>query len=404
MAPASSPSPIKQSRSPAFRRPRARRGAARCGGRRAQGTPGGARRRDGRTPWPAPAGGRGVRPPPAAAREQRRRVAVGDGGELPVLVWPPFRARAGGHPDVEQPGTSSAVASSVCGKLARSAAGLRRASSRCSATTASGAAIQLGQHDSVGRLDLRARLLRVGRAARTRLGVDRADDARGGGRRRVAQPLEPVEDRPGLGDPGGLQHHHLGVRATRHLGDRRRTIFHRWLNRPSSLRASHDGGRREHHLPIATADLSRGVVEALLREHSIEWYRLECSQQPEGLSGGKPGDGLHNGTERLSAGTQDRAYIKFIAGLASLVTPHLRDCSKVGRSHRGRVPPSGNIGTGTDRRVRIRATQGISWPSLQAFRVPRRGRRTAPQESSPLKRRQRSRSTARTRTRPGAHW
>ena len=79
--------------------------------------------------------------------------------------------------------------------------------------------IQLGEDDAIGRLDLGTRLLVPGELPRAGLGVDRADDARRHGRRRVAQPLEPVEDGPGLGDAGRLQHHHLRARATRHLGD-----------------------------------------------------------------------------------------------------------------------------------------------------------------------------------------
>ena len=77
--------------------------------------------------------------------------------------------RRGAPAHVEQPGDQRRrVALVAAGKLARSAAGLRRASSRCSATTASPAReIQLGQQDPVGRLDLRARLL-VARELRRR--------------------------------------------------------------------------------------------------------------------------------------------------------------------------------------------------------------------------------------------
>ena len=83
--------------------------------------------------------------------------------------------------------------------------------------------IQLaGVDDPVGGpLDLRARLFVPGDLPPTRLRVDGADDARRERRCGVAEAVQPVEDRPGLGDPGRLQHHHLRAGAAGQLlGDR----------------------------------------------------------------------------------------------------------------------------------------------------------------------------------------
>ena len=133
-------------------------------------------------------------------REQRlgeQRLRIGEGRRRSswpcACAWRSARATRGAPRTSSSQGTSAAVPSSPSGKLARSAAGLRRASSRCSATTASaGREIQLGQQDPVGRLDLRARLLVPGQLAAARLRVDDADDAR---RRRPA-PRRPDPPAP----------------------------------------------------------------------------------------------------------------------------------------------------------------------------------------------------------------
>ena len=121
-------------------------------------------------------GAEALRSPRAAARAaaapDRRRSTTAAGR---ACARGDRRARTRGAPRTSSSqGTSAAVPSSPSGKLARSAAGLRRASSRCSATTASARReIQLRQQDPVGRLDLRARLLVPGQLAAARLRVDR---------------------------------------------------------------------------------------------------------------------------------------------------------------------------------------------------------------------------------------
>ncbi len=194
----------------------------------------------------------GARPAAAPDRCRRRRRA---GRGCAVRARGPRRAprrRAS-----SSQGTSSAVASSVSGKPARSAAGLRRPSSRCSATTASGAArSSLLSSDAIGRLDLRARLLVSRQLRPTRFGVDHADHARRDRRRGVAQPLQPVEDRPRLGDSGRLQQHHLRSRAARHLGDRRPQLgLHAHL-------VADAAARQLHHVAGAALDQAGVDVDA----------------------------------------------------------------------------------------------------------------------------------------------
>ena len=80
--------------------------------------------------------------------------------------------------------------------------------------------VQLGQQDPIGRLDLGARLLVTGELTAARLGVDDTHHA-GRDRRRPlpAERFEPVEDRPWLGDAGGLEQDDLRLRSAVDLVD-----------------------------------------------------------------------------------------------------------------------------------------------------------------------------------------
>ena len=223
----------------------------------------------------------------AAAPDRRRRRR----SSWPCACGPcAWRARAAGAPGAtsSSQGTSSAVASSPAGKLARSAAGLRRPSSRCSATTASGGAeIQLGQQHR----DRRPRPARApprgARAARARLGVDDADDAR---RRRPAPP-SPRPSSPSRIDQGSAMPvvsstTTSGRAAAGHLGDRGPQLrLHAHL-------VTDAAARQLHHVAGAALDEARVDVDApelvddhadapvvLRAQHAVQRRRLSRAQE-----------------------------------------------------------------------------------------------------------------------------
>jgi hypothetical protein len=103
------------------------------------------------------------------------------------------------------------------------------------------------------------------------------------------------------------------TRWLRPLGSR--GVARGWPHRLALLGTSGCSGRRKHHLPVTTANLSRCMVKALLGEHAVERHRLECGEKSESLSGSEASDSVHDGREWLSAGTQDWTYVEFMWGL-----------------------------------------------------------------------------------------
>ncbi|HLK90603.1 MAG TPA: hypothetical protein VKZ18_11950 [Polyangia bacterium] len=147
--------------------------------------------------------------------------------------------------------------------------------------------IQLGEQYSVGSLDLRPSLLVARQLPGPGLGVDGADDARGDRRRRGAQPLEPVEDRPVLGDPGRLQHDHLWLGAPHDLGDRRPQLgLHANLVTDAAAGQLHHVTGPALDQPGVDVDPPELVDDhadpppVLRAQHPVEERGLPCAEKP----------------------------------------------------------------------------------------------------------------------------
>ena len=237
--------------------------------------------------------------------EQRRRIAVGDRRQLTVVVRPVRgRARPAGRTSSSQ-GQSSAVARrwAEAGALGGRVAARELAVQRHHRVGRG--EIQLGEHDSIGRLDLRARLLVARELPGTRLGVDGADDARGERRRRSPQASSPSRIDQGSAIPVVSSTTTSGCarRATSaiaaHSSDCTRTSWH--TQPPASSITSPARLLMRRRVDVDAAELVDDHADpppVLRPQHPVQERRLARAQKAGEQDQRRFGDGVAADTAR----------------------------------------------------------------------------------------------------------